>query len=61
MNRKRTGTVLALTLATTAVVAPTSVYAAGRFSDVPDDRELQEAVDYMAKTGITIGCDPARP
>lgn len=61
MSRKRTGAVLALTLATAAVVAPTSVYAANRFTDVPADRELQAAVDYMATTGITIGCDPAKP
>lgn len=46
-----------LALITSAVVAPTSVWAASRFVDVPAEQaELTEAVEFLANSGITQGC-----
>lgn len=51
-----------LALVTSAVVAPTSVWAASRFADVPaEQREFSEAVEFLANSGITQGCsEPQR-
>lgn len=52
---------LALAAVTAAVVAPTSVLAASRYSDVPADPALEAAVEYLADSGITQGCSVSGP
>ncbi|HVR78341.1 MAG TPA: S-layer homology domain-containing protein [Acidimicrobiia bacterium] len=51
------------TVALTAIIAvllaaPTAVWAAHQFTDVPDSHTFHNAIDWMKDNNITVGCNP---
>jgi hypothetical protein len=57
MHRRRIRTV-AVAAITAALVAPTAVWAADRFTDVPDTNEFHDDIAWLAEAGVTLGCNP---
>lgn len=47
-----------LVVLTAAIVAPTAVWAADRFSDVPDGSVFHDDISWLADAGVTKGCNP---
>lgn len=47
-----------LALVVVSMVLPLSIYAAHQFEDVPASSTFHNAIDWMAETGITVGCNP---
>ena len=43
---------------TAAIVAPTAVWAADRFTDVPDTNVFHDDITWLANAGVTLGCNP---
>jgi hypothetical protein len=55
------GVVVGVACVTTLSIAPTAVWAAHTFEDVPETpAEQHAAVDWLASTGITKGCNDAQ-
>jgi hypothetical protein len=55
--RRRFRAILALMLGA-LLLAPTGVWAANRFVDVPDDNTFHDDIDAIAEAGVTRGCNP---
>ncbi len=56
-TRNRTGLKwMAVVAITAAVVAPSAVLAADRFSDVPSTNVFVEDIEWLADAGVTTGC-----
>ena len=47
---------LAVILASVLVAAPTAVWASHGFSDVPDTNTFHDDIDWLADSGVTLGC-----
>jgi hypothetical protein len=57
-NGIRRRALIASIVLTAVVVAPTAVWAADRFTDVPDSNVFHDDIGWLADSGVTIGCDP---
>jgi hypothetical protein len=52
-------TAIALTAAIAVLLAaPTALWAAHQFTDVPDSHTFHNAIDWMKDNNITVGCNP---
>ena len=54
--RNRSALIIVVVGLITAI--PIGVYASHQFNDVPNDHTFHSAIDWLADTGITAGCNP---
>jgi len=47
---------LAIVLVTVVVAAPLTVWASSGFTDVPDANPFHDDIDWLADSGVTLGC-----
>jgi hypothetical protein len=55
---RRLVTIGATMLLTAIIVAPTAVWAADQFTDVPDSNVFHDDIGWLADAGVTFGCNP---
>ncbi len=51
-------TLIAVAAATALLVAPATVWAIDRFTDVPDTNVFHNDIKWLADNGVTLGCNP---
>ncbi len=57
-DRRRKVRMAVVIAITAAFVAPTAVWAADRFTDVPDTNVFHSDITWLADAGVTLGCNP---
>lgn len=57
--RRQLPVILAVLVAA-LLVAPATLWASDRFSDVPDDNTFHDEINLLAEAGVTEGCDVDR-
>ena len=56
--RRQLRLLIAVAATTALLIAPATVWAIDRFTDVPDSNVFHDDISWLADAGVTLGCNP---